>query len=138
VLSVRESAAVCEGLRRFYTAFSSHDPDEFASAIADCPGVSVIGSAPEEGHTDRDSWVSTYSGLVSALPLRLEQGEEIQGWEEGTAGFALDRPRFVLPDGSFLPTRLTGVLRREDGDWKVVHLHFSVGVPDEEAILPPA
>jgi hypothetical protein len=70
VLSVRESAAVCEGLRRFYTAFSSHDPDEFASAIADCPGVSVVGSAPEEGHADRDSWVATYSGLVSTLPLR--------------------------------------------------------------------
>jgi hypothetical protein len=29
---------------------------------------------------------------------------------------------------------MTGVLRREDGDWRVVHLHFSVGVPDEQAI----
>lgn len=29
---------------------------------------------------------------------------------------------------------LTAVLREEDGDWKVVHLHFSVGVPDEEAM----
>jgi ketosteroid isomerase-like protein len=36
-----------------------------------------------------------------------------------------------------LQTRVTGVLRREDDDWKIVHLHFSVGVPDEEAIQQP-
>jgi hypothetical protein len=29
-------------------------------------------------------------------------------------------------------TRLTAVLRREDERWKVVHMHVSVGVPDEE------
>jgi hypothetical protein len=53
-------------------------------------------------------------------------------------GFALDTPAFVFPDGSTLPTRLTAVLRSEDGEWKIVHLHFSVGVPDEEAVQPPS
>lgn len=52
-------------------------------------------------------------------------------------GYATDTPRFVLPDGSFIPTRLTGVLHQEAGAWKVVHLHFSVGVPDEDAVQPP-
>jgi ketosteroid isomerase-like protein len=50
----------------------------------------------------------------------------------------VDRPSFVLSDGSYLPTRMTAVLRNEADGWKVVHLHFSVGVPDEEAIQPPA
>lgn len=40
----------------------------------------------------------------------------------------------MFPDGSRLATRLTAVLRREGDDWKVVHLHFSVGVPDEQAM----
>jgi hypothetical protein len=44
-------------------------------------------------------------------------------------GWGTDRPRFVFPDGSRLPTRLTAVLRHQDGDWKVVQLHFFVGVP---------
>jgi hypothetical protein len=47
---------------------------------------------------------------------------------------ALDKPSFVLPNGARLPTRLTAVLHQEEGEWKVVHLHFSVGVPDEHAI----
>lgn len=38
-----------------------------------------------------------------------------------------DRPSFVLPDGSRLPTRLTAVLHSEQNEWKIVHLHFSVG-----------
>jgi hypothetical protein len=53
-------------------------------------------------------------------------------------GFAVDEPRFVLPDGRYLPTRLTGVLHQQDSEWKIVHLHFSVGVPDENALQPPA
>lgn len=57
-------------------------------------------------------------------------------WEESTVGHVLDQPRFVMPDGSFLPIRLTGVLPREDELWKTVHLHVSIGVPDE-AIQPP-
>lgn len=29
-------------------------------------------------------------------------------------------------------TRLTAVVRQEAGRWKIVHMHVSVGVPDEE------
>ena len=47
-------------------------------------------------------------------------------------GWGTDRPRFVFPDGSRLPTRLTAILCHQDGDWKVVHRHFPVGVPDEQ------
>jgi ketosteroid isomerase-like protein len=29
-------------------------------------------------------------------------------------------------------TRITAVLVKEGGAWRLVHAHFSVGVPDEE------
>jgi hypothetical protein len=135
---MRESEAVRAGLRGFYERFSAGDPDTFAAGLANVDGVSVIGSAPDEGHTSRDGWAAAYAeGVASwAAGLRLE-GAEPRAWEEGSLGWATDTPRFVLPDGSTLPTRLTGVLRRENDEWKVVHLHFSVGVPDEQAIVPP-
>jgi hypothetical protein len=132
-----KSDAVVDGLRNFYERFSAHDPSGFADALAAGEGVSVIGSAPGEGHRDRDSWITAYTDLIGQLQLRLEGGPSPGGWERDDAGFATDEPRFVLPDGSYLPTRLTGVLQREDGRWKVVHLHFSVGVPDEQALRPP-
>lgn len=128
------SDAVREGLRTFYERFSGHDPDRFEEVIATGAGVSVIGSAPGEGHGDRASWLAAYRGSIAELGVTLEGGPEVHAWEEGTAGFAVDEPRFVLPDGSFLPTRLTAVLHRESELWKIVHLHFSVGVPDEAAV----
>jgi hypothetical protein len=133
---MQASTAVCDGLRTFYERFSAHDPDGFGDIIATGPGVSVIGSAPGEGHDTREAWVSTYAKFIPELGMRLEGGASPRGWEEGTVGFVIDEPRFVMPDGSYLPTRLTGVLHLEDGRWKVVHLHFSVGVPDEDAIKP--
>jgi hypothetical protein len=97
--------------------------------------VSVIGSGPDEGHEDRLDWIKAYEGMIAEMGMKLE-GDDPTGFEEGTMGFGVDHPSFVLPDGSRLPTRLTAVLRNEDGEWRVVHLHFSVGVPDEDALVP--
>jgi ketosteroid isomerase-like protein len=49
-------------------------------------------------------------------------------------GWVANRPRAVLPDGNAISTRLSGVVRQEEGGWRVVHIHVSVGVPDEEAV----
>jgi SnoaL-like domain len=133
---MKESDAVREALQTFYQRFSAHEPDGFADILATGEGVSVIGSAPGEGHTDRESWVSAYATSTAQTDVRLEGGMEPRAWQEGSVGFCVDQPRFVMADGSFLRTRLTGVLHQEGDDWKVVHLHFSVGVPDEAAMQP--
>ena len=33
-----------------------------------------------------------------------------------------------------MQTWLTAVMRQEDREWKLVHLHLRVGVPDEEVV----
>lgn len=134
---MEESAAVADGMRGFYERFSKGDPDEFAAGIADVPGVSVIGTAPGEGHKGHEDWTATYRAMMGGemKGTRLE-GKEPRGWAEGSLGFGVDEATFVLPDGGTLPTRLTGVLREEDGVWKIVHLHFSCGMPDEQAVVP--
>jgi ketosteroid isomerase-like protein len=134
---MKESAAVREGILLFYERFSAGDADGFAQRIADVAGVSVIGSGPNEGHDDRESWIDAYRTQIAALGLTLRAGDP-RGYEEGTLGWGVDHPSFVFDDGSYVPTRMTAVLRNEANDWKIVHLHFSVGVPDEEAIQQPA
>lgn len=121
----------------FYERFMAGDADAFEDGLATGDGVFVIGTAPGEGHWDRASWANAYRTQFTDLGIRLEAGDEPAGYEEGAVGFGTDTPRFVMPDGSYLPTRLTAVLRNEDGAWKIVHLHFSVGVADEEAIQRP-
>jgi SnoaL-like protein len=132
---MEESPEVAGAIARFYERFSAADPASFAQIISDCDGVSVVGSAPGEGHNDRATWLRAYTLGIAGSGVTL-QGSAPRGWSEGTVGWGRDTPAFVLPDGRRLPTRLTAVLRQEDGDWKIVHLHFSVGVPDEEALEP--
>jgi SnoaL-like domain len=64
---------------------------------------------------------------------RLSAGEPV-GYEEGSLGWVVDEPTFFFPDGSAMQTRLTAVLHREDGTWKLLHMHVSVGVPDDEVV----
>jgi len=126
---VKEARAVADGLASFYEAFNSGDAQTFAAAIADVESVSVIGTAPGEGHDDREDWIRTYADQIAEAGMTL-RGKEPRGWAEGSVGFARDEPSFVLADGGELETRLTAVLREDGGRWQVVHLHFSVGVPD--------
>jgi SnoaL-like domain len=132
---MQRSAGVRDGILRFYERFSAGEGAEFGEGLAQAEGLSVIGIGPGEGHDDRDDWISTYAQMMQGemADTRLE-GRDPRAYEEGSLGRGVDEPHFVFPDGSRLPTRLTAVLRQEDGEWKVVHLHFSVGVPDEQAM----
>jgi hypothetical protein len=136
-MTMEQSDGVREAIQRFYERFSAGDPDGFADILATGDGVSVIGSAPGEGHDEREAWIDSYArGMAGEMAgMRLE-GDDPRGFEEGSTGWGVDTPAFVFPDGSRLSTRLTAVVHREGGEWKIVHLHFSVGVPDEDAIEP--
>jgi hypothetical protein len=46
---------------------------------------------------------------------------------EGNAGWTIDRPILRLPDGTTLTLRLTLVWHLEDGIWRIVHSHASIG-----------
>ncbi len=89
----------------------------------------IIGTAAHEWHGDRDKWKAAFP----PIGLRVEAGD-IEAWQEGSIGWLADTPSFVLPDGTAIRTRATAVMRREDGEWKLVQCHVSVGVPDELAL----
>ncbi len=46
-------------------------------------------------------------------------------------GWIVDRPAIELADGGRFETRLTFVLHRQDGTWKVVPAHPSAGEEPE-------
>ena len=131
---MQPSAEIRDALLRFYEVFSTQDLQSGAQMIAQqAEGVLAIGTAGE--------WLEGREQLLAALEaqmnemegFRMEAGEEPHCYEEGSMGWVADRPRVVLPDGTIW-TRLTGVVRQEEGEWRFVHLHLSVGVPDEEVV----
>jgi hypothetical protein len=133
---VEQSSDVRDALLRFYEAFSSGEAGTFAEVIATGVGVSVIGTEPGQGAGDRETWLDTYTTQIAPLGVEIRAGDPI-GFAEGDVGFATDTPTAFLPDRSYVPLRATAVFHLEGGAWKLIHLHFSVGVPDEDVIQPP-
>jgi hypothetical protein len=106
-----------------------------AQAILDMcsrePGVVFIGTAPNE-------WMESLAALEPVLRASLESGSgmmpaEIQiiTGQEGSVGWAAAQWKVRLPNGSAIMLRSTNVCHLEGGEWRAVHTHLSVGVPDE-------
>jgi ketosteroid isomerase-like protein len=121
---------------RFYEMFSSGDARAANELISAEGGTLVIGTDPSEWWSDRGEIVNTLSAQakeISESGIRIEPGEIVARAEDGIAWVA-DRPKFVMPDGSAVEARVTGVFRREGGSWKIAQWHASLGVQNEEAI----
>jgi hypothetical protein len=89
--------------------------------------------------TDPDEWWTDLASLSRALTAQRQAGvTAISGdplaYQEGNVGWAVDRRVRVLIGDHEVPFRFSVVYRREDGAWKMVHFHSSIGVPSEDAI----
>jgi ketosteroid isomerase-like protein len=124
---MRPSADVREAMLRFYDRLSAGDVASFDQLVSQEPATLVIGTAPGEWVTERDRMRFGFE----TEGVRMQPARPA-GYEEGSMGWVVDEPRFFFPDGSSMKTRLTAVLHREDGAWRLVHMHVSVGVPDDE------
>jgi hypothetical protein len=123
---MKESAAVAEAWRRFCAGVTEGKVEEFDDIVSDKAHL-IIGTAPGENVSDRKAMKFGFE--TEGITL---QSRSARGFEEGSLGWVVDEPRFGFPDGSGMDCRVTAVMRNEGGTWRLVHAHFSVGVPDEE------
>lgn len=114
-----------------FEAFSSGDDSLVERDTSRHEGVRLIG-------TDPDEW---FEGVRAAEVLKQEvrdttdievSARDIEAFVEGTVGWVSGRVVWTLGDGREIPSRWTAVFHQEDGDWKMVQAHTSVGVPNEE------
>lgn len=115
---------------RFFERLTAKDVDSFETLVSSDASTLVIGTAPGEWATDRPRL--RYGFEVEGVGL--VPGPSPTGFERGDVGWFVDEPTYHFPDGSEMHTRMTAILQREDGDWRIVHMHVSVGVPDDEVV----
>lgn len=63
--------------------------------------------------------------------VKVELGE-VEAYQEGSVGWGLASPTLIMPNGQQISPRWSAVFHQEDGGWKLVQLHASVGIPNEE------
>lgn len=62
--------------------------------------------------------------------VKVSQGGT-EAYQEGSVGWGVANPILILPDGKQITPRWSAVFHQEDGEWKLVQLHASVGIPNE-------
>jgi hypothetical protein len=123
-----ESSEVADAFVAFCDRLSAGDVDSFDDLVSSQAAL-IIGTAPGELIEERDRMRFGFEAEGVALTPRAPRG-----YAEGPMGWAVDEPEFSFPDGSGIRPRVTTVWRSAAGRWKLVHAHFSVGVPDEEVV----
>jgi ketosteroid isomerase-like protein len=120
---------------RFYEAATTGDLSFFDQHVSRQEGAVFVGTDPSE-------WWEGFEALREAMRAQSEAmgggglqivAGQLQAYREGSVGWVIDRDAsFRLPDGTQIPFRSTVVFRREEGEWKLVHAHSSIGVRNEE------
>ena len=131
---MQESAEIRETVLRFYDALGSASAAEAVDeTLSTDDAVTFIGTDPNEFWRGHDTITRIWGEQLRELGgFKLKPGKLV-AFAEGDVGWFADDPTFELSEGE-VATRITGVLRRENGGWKLVQGHASIGVANEEAV----
>jgi SnoaL-like domain len=130
---MEQSRELREVMLRFYEALSSGDTSFLERHISTTGDVRGIGTDPEEwwaGGRLLEVWKEQIEALGGSMPLAAGDPE---AYSEGSVGWVADRPTLKMPGAGEVPLRFTAVFHRENGDWKIVQSHGSLGVSNEES-----
>ncbi len=127
---VEPSEEIRRIIERWTRAHSEGDHESALERLSELPGTLIIGNDPNEwwhGDEARAIWARQLEELGS-FPVT---SYEVEAWEEGTVGWACVKETITSSSGTF-DGRCTYVLHLERGEWKVVHVHWSLAKPNVE------
>lgn len=130
------SAEIERILRDFVDAIASSNGDEIERRTSRDSCAVAIGSDPNE-------WTEGYDRIMQLMRESTPEGEvgitagldDVKAFSEGSVGWAAGRGYFEI-GGNRVSVRLTAVVHQEDGEWKIVQSHASIGVPNDRMMDP--
>jgi ketosteroid isomerase-like protein len=118
---------------RLYEAEAAGDIAFIERHFSRQQGAVYIGSDPNEWWEGFEPFVEAMRAQSEAMGGMQIVAGQLQAYREGDVGWSIDRDAlFRLADGTEIPFRNTCVFVQEDGEWKLVHGHTSIGVRNEE------
>lgn len=121
-------------LRSTFDALARSDVDEIGRRTSRDPCVLGIGSDPSEWVEGYEEYMRLFGESTPESELGVTAGlDDVKAFREVSVGWAAARGYFEM-QGKRVPVRFTAVLHQEDGEWKAVQAHASIGVPNERML----
>lgn len=121
-------------LRDCLDALGKKDIAALDRGLAKDHPVLWIGTDPDEWWADRARILEVFEIQLGELGGPSVDVGEITEGEAGDGGWAAAQMSVSIPDGPTLAMRATAACVREDGEWRVVQCHCSIGAANEEAL----
>lgn len=119
-------------IRGWFEAVSTGDPSWVDRHVSRQPSVRLVGTDPNEwlqGEAVAGFMRTEASNLAGMATFAIG---EVEAYREGSVGWGLARPQITFSDGTVVSPRWSGIFHQEEGSWKLVQLHASIGLGNEE------
>ena len=128
---MKPSPEVKNVMLRMYEHYGAGDVDALLQLSSKEPGVLAIGTDPSEWWEGFETIARVTEAFFPEMggAVQIIAGD-LNAFEEGTAGWAADNGKLRLSNGQEVPIRITIVFHLEDGGWRIVQQHSSIGVPN--------
>lgn len=117
---------------KLYESMTTGDVSAIGRLFSHQCGVLAIGSDPNEWWTDYETIDQVFSAQFKGGSSKPIIAQDLHAFAEGTVGWASERRTSRLPNGKEITIRETFVLHKEKGEWKIVQLHVSLGIPNKD------
>jgi ketosteroid isomerase-like protein len=124
-------------LQQLYTASAAADIETIDQLFSDDTNTLLLGTDPTEVAVGHDAVVQFWAGFFQYLKDQgypnngglkmVSTGGPIQVDSAGSVAWITDIAEFQFAGGN-TPFRVTAVMHKEQGRWKIIQLHFSIPV----------
>src|SRR5688500_20358860 len=130
---MERSSEIEELVRRWFAAASRGDTSLILAHVSTGESTRLIGSAPEEVFKGGAAVADFLVGEIrSAGGNATFTPNDVEGFCEGSVGWATTNLKITLPDGKHVSPRWSAVFHREDGTWRFVQTHASLGIDNDK------
>jgi SnoaL-like domain len=127
------SQEIRDAVIRLYESMATADQAAIERAFPRHEGVLAIGSDPEEWWSGHEAITRAFQGQLEATGTRRIIPGDLSTYAEGTVGWASDRRVMRRANGNELTIRETFVFHKEADEWKIVQMHASLAMPNDQA-----
>jgi class 3 adenylate cyclase len=128
---MESSEEIGEVMLEVVRAFADGDPAAWRNLWSSRPEIISLGTDPRELWEGYETVVSLQSKQFAERGPLVFDPARVHAFQEGSVGWAVYATTGVWA-GNTLPSRFTGIFHLEGGQWKLVHLHKSLGFRNEE------
>ena len=124
-------------IRDWFAAVANADPSWLDRHLSTDAKLRIIGTDPAEWLQGKQAQELLHADLAALGGNASFFVQQSEGYAEGDIGWGAAAFTITLPNELQISPRWSAVFHREDGQWKAVQIHASVGVTNEQLFGMP-